>query len=619
MYTKRVLFYVTIIFVFFGCLGTDDTASAIDDLSQSVESQSAANQSNEILVFDISLEGLYEKIDSIYGVITYLDLSTEVFGEAILNATLSQYSVQVPLDRAQGAEIYYQCFRGEMVVGTNSIIIDTDNKATHRTLPNNVPQKLLVGRDTVITLGSKYTFTVDIVDDSERIDYTFDYLGNGEFITKYSYSYAQPGTYTATAKAFDGFHEIITSVTIEVVNGVSSSSIGGQLSSSNIEMISSSSQSIPLSSEVIATSSSSSVLSVSSISSSSISESSSIFSSSSLLSESSSILSSSSSLIESSSIMSSSSVEPSFLLNFIKNGGTGTAPASTQYHEGDVIAINAPLTRSGFEFSGWSTTILGAATQFSNGDDLVMPAHGVSLTAQWAPLYLVVYNSNGGTGTGPIDNTVYSASEQVTVMTKNDLSFTRKKFVRWNSQHDGSGTNYSEGIDFFITSNVTLYAQWEDYIVGDSGPAGGYIFYDKQSVTNGWRYLEVTLSDESATAFDCAGTQYSFTVSGIGNGLANSEGIDGACVSSAGPVARSIDFTLNTYSDWFLPSGDEMKEIYTNMHLVGQGNFNLSDYYWVSNMQNNHTDTPQAMDFNYGYIMPMSSTYIRPYRPVRRF
>ncbi len=606
MFIKRIFIFITIVIVFLGCLGAEKTGVLSDDLNQD-----ATAQGNETLILDISLEGLYENIDSIHGVITYLDMSTEVFDEAISNAALSLYSVQVPLDRAQGAVIFYQCFKNEMVVGTNSITVDTDNKATHRTLPNNAPQKLLVGRDTVITLGSRYTFIVEIVDDSERIDYTFDYLGNGEFTTKYSYTYADPGTYTAIAKAFDGFHEIVTSVTIEVVFGGSSSSTEGQLSSSIIEGRSSSSQSVSLlSSEGIGAGSSSSVISESSVSNSV---------SSSVVSESSSTISSSSSLALSSSIMSSSSVEPSYMLNFIKNGGSGTVPASTQYYEGNGIAINSPLTRTGYEFSGWSTTILGTVTQFNNGDNLVMPAHTVSLTAQWAPQYLIVYNSNGGAGTIPVDNAVYSGNAQVTVMSKNGINFTRKKFVGWNSQQDGFGTNYSEASQFFITSNVTLYAKWEEYILGDSGPAGGYIFYDKQSVTDGWRYLEITLTDQSATAYDCAGTVYTFTVPEIGNGLENSQRIDAVCVSPDGPATRSINFTLNTFSDWFLPSADEMNEIYTNMHLKGEGNFDLTDYYWTSSMRDNSEVSPLAMDFRYGYLMSMSVIYERPFRPVRRF
>jgi len=33
------------------------------------------------------------------------------------------------------------------------------------------------------------------------------------------------------------------------------------------------------------------------------------------------------------------------------------------------------------------------------------------------------------------------------------------------------------------------------YHIGDTGPAGGIVFYDKGSYSNGWRYMEVAPND----------------------------------------------------------------------------------------------------------------------------
>ena len=35
------------------------------------------------------------------------------------------------------------------------------------------------------------------------------------------------------------------------------------------------------------------------------------------------------------------------------------------------------------------------------------------------------------------------------------------------------------------------------YTIGETGPAGGLIFYDQGSVINGWRYLEAAPYDQS--------------------------------------------------------------------------------------------------------------------------
>ena len=46
----------------------------------------------------------------------------------------------------------------------------------------------------------------------------------------------------------------------------------------------------------------------------------------------------------------------------------------------------------------------------------------------------------------------------------------------------------------FIASSAHVFAQ--EYKVGDTGPAGGLIFFDKGALTNGWRYLEAAPVDE---------------------------------------------------------------------------------------------------------------------------
>lgn len=43
----------------------------------------------------------------------------------------------------------------------------------------------------------------------------------------------------------------------------------------------------------------------------------------------------------------------------------------------------------------------------------------------------------------------------------NMLVYNGYKFIGWNTQVDGQGTNYSAADTLTITSDVTLYAVWE--------------------------------------------------------------------------------------------------------------------------------------------------------------
>jgi hypothetical protein len=107
--------------------------------------------------------------------------------------------------------------------------------------------------------------------------------------------------------------------------------------------------------------------------------------------------------------------------------------------------------------------------------------------------------------------------------------------------------------------------------IGDTGPAGGKIFITPQTAGNTTGlYFEVAPVDVSNTRYTfCNQTNQliSGTLnSGIGYGESNTAAmIDWGCTSGAA-VATS-DYSLGGYDDWFLPSQDELKELYTQRKL----------------------------------------------------
>ena len=104
-----------------------------------------------------------------------------------------------------------------------------------------------------------------------------------------------------------------------------------------------------------------------------------------------------------------------------------------------------------------------------------------------------------------------------------------------------------------------------EYRVGETGPAGGIIFYDQGSKKNGWRYMETKLKDIDIVApGGCYMTVNINTDSAIGTGLENTNKIIELCSESGISARVAKNFTLNNFKDWFLPSYYEIIELFNS-------------------------------------------------------
>ena len=203
--------------------------------------------------------------------------------------------------------------------------------------------------------------------------------------------------------------------------------------------------------------------------------------------------------------------------------------------------------------------------------------------------YYIVYNGNGNTsGTAPTDSAVYKEGDVITVLDNTDLVKTGVKFSGWNTSPDGTGTDQTVGSAFILSNaNVLLYAKWVDYAVGDTGPAGGLIFYVDEADAFSWDYLEAAPSDQnggSGIVWSNITDQLSLEDTTIGSGQANTTAIIGqaGCNDGAAYLCNVLEITNGgvDYIDWFLPSKDELNLMYTNLYLQSLGG--LSDYYYWS-------------------------------------
>ena len=122
------------------------------------------------------------------------------------------------------------------------------------------------------------------------------------------------------------------------------------------------------------------------------------------------------------------------------------------------------------------------------------------------------------------------------------------------------------------------------YKIGDRGPAGGFVFYDKGEASEGWRYLEAAPRDQT----DAAGIEWKSaefisikTDTAVGSGKANTSAIIAA--QGEGRYAATIcaELDIGGYKDWFLPSKDELDAMYVNLRGAGLGGFSDA-WYWSS-------------------------------------
>jgi uncharacterized repeat protein (TIGR02543 family) len=149
-----------------------------------------------------------------------------------------------------------------------------------------------------------------------------------------------------------------------------------------------------------------------------------------------------------------------YTVTYVANGVTGVVPPAQTVNAGTAIVLpdQGTLALSGKIFTGWNTAEDGTGTGYAARSNFTVTG-GITLYAQWAIPYTVIYDANGRTGSPPPSQTA-GAGTSIIVGSGSGLNKPGYGFAGWNTVADGSGIGCAAGSSLTVTGTITLYAQW---------------------------------------------------------------------------------------------------------------------------------------------------------------
>lgn len=168
------------------------------------------------------------------------------------------------------------------------------------------------------------------------------------------------------------------------------------------------------------------------------------------------------------------------------------------------------------------------------------------------------------------------------------------------------------------------------YKIGDTGPAGGIIFYAVQEpfscgpqLSLMCNFLESALTDSEVKRGWSNDEYEEVAASGadrteIGAGYQNTLDIvkQGSTDASLSGAAYAYGYEFGGFTDWFLPSKDEFREQFTHKDVIG--GFSVADY-WSSTELDPSFAWSQFFYSTHPQLLHPKNHYTHYIRPVRAF
>jgi len=252
-------------------------------------------------------------------------------------------------------------------------------------------------------------------------------------------------------------------------------------------------------------------------------------------------------------------------------------------------------------FDGWFTQKNGAGTEFTTSTPVTAD---IIVFSKWkttiviTQTFTVIFNTNGGTPE-PQQQIITEGSMAVEPDTPTKAGYDCI-FEGWYDESLTTRFAFSTS----ITTDINLYAKWRPYELGETGPAGGIIFYRDETGFIQYEYaddeigvichyLEAAPTDidtqlewiNSALPYPGVyeATEKTYEAFGIGMGRKNTAlllSITTTEYNIQTPAAQACnDYSYGGKIDWFLPSKDELNMLYINRTHVSNMK---SEWYYCS-------------------------------------
>lgn len=161
----------------------------------------------------------------------------------------------------------------------------------------------------------------------------------------------------------------------------------------------------------------------------------------------------------------------SYTITYDANGGSMSSSSQTvtgTESEGATAKLYS-ASRSGYIFSGWSTSSYASSAQYSSGATITIKSN-IVLYAVWSlPQYTITYivdSQSYGQLRAPQVKKTITGEQTITLPTVSSLGYSKNgyEFLGWKTSQSSS-SYYPAGSSIKISRDTTLYAAWKELYI----------------------------------------------------------------------------------------------------------------------------------------------------------